>query len=98
MSMIRGSYDETEKSLADFAYTRRITRDRIAQLKELSEVANKQGGILTMSLEALQDGILNIPVGSDVLAPYLAAELEQKEAQLKLMDAKARQLLEIINY
>jgi hypothetical protein len=98
MEMIRSSYDEIEARLVGFAHWRRSTRDRIAQLKELSEAAKEQGGILTMSLEALQDEILNIRVGPDVLTPYLAAELEQQEAQLKKMDAKAKQLLEIINY
>jgi cell division septum initiation protein DivIVA len=97
MEMSRTNFDVVESRLVNFAHDRRDARDRIAQLKTLIDAAQKSGGILTMSLEALQDGILNIPVGPDVLLPHLAMELAKEEARLELMDAKAKQLWGIFN-
>lgn len=90
--------DETEKPISDFAHARRRTRCRIQQLESLFVRAGVSGGTLTLDLEALQDGLLDIHVPPDVLLPYVATELETQRALLKTMDAKAKQLLEIINY
>lgn len=90
--------DNTEAKIADFAHERRRVRRRIEQLESLFVQAGVSGGTLTLNLEALQDGLLNIHVEPEVLLPYIATELEAERVRLKKLDAKARQLMEIINY
>jgi hypothetical protein len=70
---------------------------RIEELTAMLPHAQESGGILTISLEALQDDQLRTVVSPDVIVPYIQKELEHEKLLLAESERKMRQVLEIIN-
>lgn len=88
---------ESSKQIIGFGRAHRDAEHRIKQLESLREKAGVSGGRLTLNIEALQDGLLDIHVAPDVLLPYIDSELESQRALLKKYELKTRHILEIIN-
>lgn len=73
-----------------------LTR-RIEMLDNIIPEVAKNGGILTQSLESLQDNVLNIKVMPEVILPYLITELNENKITLESYEVKMRKIIEIIS-
>ena len=73
------------------------TEKRIELLQKLLIEAATEGGILTLSLESLQDNEMNVPVGPEIVLPYLQQELATAQARHKESSAKVAFIQSIIN-
>ncbi len=73
------------------------TEKRIETLQKLLVEAAAAGGVLTLSLESLQDNEMNVPVGPEVVVPYLQQELATAQIRHKEASAKVAFISAIIN-
>lgn len=72
------------------------TKTRVNQLTMFSNKAAKDGGVLTLSREAFEDGIA-VNVAPDFLMPRLLDELEAQKMLAQKLERKARQIIDILN-
>ena len=84
------------REIAQFANDMKATTNRISQINEILARIEVSGGVLTTSMEDMQDGMVAYRVGPDVLRPYLEAEMREEKERAATMERKAKQILEII--
>lgn len=72
------------------------TKARIRSLQMFSNKAAKEGGVLTLSREALEDGIA-VDVSPSFLMPRLLDELEAQKVLAAKLELKAKQIIDILN-
>lgn len=88
--------DSTANQMRAFVKHYQDTKARVSLLTLFSNKAAKEGGVLTLSREALEDGIA-VHVAPSFLMPRILDELEaQKELAAKL-ERKAKQIIDILN-
>ena len=72
------------------------TKTRVSNLTMFSNKAAKEGGVLTLSREALEDGIA-IDVSPSFLMPRLLDELEAQKVLAEKLERKAKLIIDILN-
>lgn len=72
------------------------TKARVAQLTLFSNKAAKEGGVLTLSREALEDGIA-VDVSPSFLMPRILDELEAQKVLAAKLERKAKLIIDILN-
>lgn len=71
--------------------------ERIIGLNALMPAAAELGGILSTTVEAVQDGIFSVTLEPEMVMRYLKAEIAKQFALCESYDRKARQIIEILN-
>jgi hypothetical protein len=88
--------DSTAQQVVAFVKHYTNTKKRVSDLTLFANKADKEGGVLTLSLEAHQDGIA-LDVGPGFLMPRLLEELEAQKVLAAKLERKAKQIIGILN-
>lgn len=88
--------DSTAQQLRAFLRHYTDTKTRVSQLTMFSNKAAKEGGVLTLSREAFEDGIA-VDVSPDFLMPRLLDELEAQKVLAAKLERKAKLIIDILN-
>ena len=88
--------NEESVAVRQFDTLYRETKRRIATLEGICVEAGINGGIITISLECLQDQIIAYKTSPEVLMPYIHGELNEKKKLLLDLEKKMSSVLEII--
>lgn len=72
------------------------TKARVRDLTLFCNKAAKEGGVLTLSREALMDGI-EVDVSPSFLMPRLLEELEGAKMLAEKLEQKAKRIIDILN-
>jgi hypothetical protein len=88
--------DSALKQIVAFVKHYGDTKGRVSNLTLFSSKAAKEGGVLTLSREAFEDGIA-VDVSPSFLMPRLMDELEAQKVLAAKLELKARQIIDILN-
>jgi hypothetical protein len=88
--------DSKAIQIAAFVQHYKDTKARVSKLTMFSNKAAKEGGVLTLSREALEDDIA-IAVSPSFLMPRLLDELEAQKVLAEKLERKARLIIDILN-
>lgn len=88
--------DSILNQIRSFAHHYQDTKARVAQLTLFSNKAAKEGGVLTLSREAFEDGIA-VDVSPSFLMPRILDELEAQKVLAAKLERKAKQIIDILN-
>lgn len=88
--------DGTAQQITAFVQHYKDTKTRVSNLTMFSNKAAKEGGVLTLSREALEDGIA-IDVSPSFLMPRLLDELEAHKVVAARLELKAKLIIDILN-
>ncbi len=90
------SDDRTAYQIAAFVRHYTDTKINVSKLTLFLNKAAKDGGVLTLSREAIEDGIA-INVEPSFLTPRLLDELEAHKALAATLEKKAKLIIDILN-
>ena len=88
--------DSVAQQISAFLRHYKATKARVSNLTMFSNKAAKEGGVLTLSREALEDGIA-VEVSPSFLMPRLLDELEAQKVLSAKLEKKAKLIIDILN-
>lgn len=96
MQEYRSYEDGLANQIAAFLQHYTNTKTRVSRLTMFSNKAAKEGGVLALSREALEDGI-SVDVSPSFLMPRLLDELEAQKVLAAKLERKAKLIIDILN-
>lgn len=88
--------DSAAQQMRAFVQHYANTKARVSSLTLFCNKAAKEGGVLTLNREALEDGIA-VDVSPSFLMPRLLEELEAQKMLAAKLEQKARRIIDILN-